>query len=134
MFSYLFSKAFGMSPSHSAHNTPHLSIPNKVENTNYADSFDSRIITTVFGRKQGTKDRKRKWKKSVRFHLFHNTLHRYDWWTLGHDDFLETLAQKGKCASMEKYKNVICHTLPKEACPCRKGDLLSQFVMGYWLL
>ncbi|RPA96558.1 hypothetical protein L873DRAFT_1217020 [Choiromyces venosus 120613-1] len=100
------------------HNTPCLSITKKVENANYTDIFDSQIITTVFGRKQGSRNRKGEWKKkSVHFNLSANTLHKYDWSTLGHDDFPEILTEKEKYASMAKYKDIICRTLPKEDCP-----------------
>ncbi|RPA96562.1 hypothetical protein L873DRAFT_1811176 [Choiromyces venosus 120613-1] len=107
------------------HSTPPcFSIPTKVENANYADTFDSRIITTmsaVSGRKQGENEKKRKWEKSVHFDLSANTLHKYDWSTLGHDDFPETLTEREKYASMAKYKDDICRTLPKEEHPYWKG-------------
>ncbi|RPA96527.1 hypothetical protein L873DRAFT_1845305 [Choiromyces venosus 120613-1] len=109
--------------SSSVHNTP-LSFPTKVENANYTDMFDSQIITTVSvvsSRKQGINEKKQKWKKSVHFDLSATTLHKYDRSTLGHNDFPETLTEKEKYASMAKYKDDICCTLPKEDCPYWKG-------------
>jgi len=91
-------------------------IPTKVENANYADTFDPRIITTisaVSSRKgclvEKGKERKR---KNVRFDLSANTLHKYDWSTLGHDDFPERLTEEQKYLCMVRYRPAIMYRYP----------------------
>lgn len=94
-------------------------IPTKVENANYADTFDSRIITTVsaVSSKRGIlveKGKARK-RKNVRFDLSANTLHKYDWSTLGHENFPERLTDEEKYACMLQYRPAILHRYPN--CP-----------------
>ena len=107
-------------------NIPRL-IPTKVENANYADKFDSRIITTVsaVSSKKGClveKGKARK-RKNVVFDLSANTLHKYNWSTLGHDDFPERLTEEEKYLCMVQYRPAILYRYPNSHPRCWRGYL-----------
>ncbi|KAG0638861.1 hypothetical protein HOY80DRAFT_1001443 [Tuber brumale] len=81
--------------------------------------FDLRIISTVSAvstKQEPAIKRERNGKtKKVHFDLSANTLHKYDWSTLGHDNFPERLTRDERYLCMLKYKDAIIQRFPELA-------------------